>query len=342
MVRKTIIRLVAVASILLLPAVSSAADVKGKKLRILHVMSYHSPWRWTDGQLDGFKEALTGLDVEYKVFQMDTKRNSSEEAKNKVGAAARALIESWKPDLVYTTDDDAQKYVARHYVGSRIPFVFSGVNRDPADYGFAKSPNVTGVMEHEHSVESVRLLKEMVPNARRIAVIFDDDPMWVPVLRRMKDKAAQLPDVEFVGWDVIRTFKEYQDRIKSYQKRADAVALIGVFTFKDGAGKNVPYQTVLRWTAENSRLPDFSFWLDRVHYGTLCAVTVSEREQGLAAGRMARSILAEGKSPSSIPMSPTTKGIPVVSLARAKTLGIKVKSGILLSGEVIREFDWKK
>jgi hypothetical protein len=41
-------------------------------------------------------------------------------------------------------------------------------------------------------------------------------------------------------------------------------------------------------------------------------------------------------------MSPTTKGIPVVSLARAKTLGIKVKSGILLSGEVIQEFDWKK
>src|SRR3990172_1215127 len=140
MVRKTIIRLVAVVSILLLPAVSSAADVKGKKLRILHVMSYHSPWRWTDGQFDGFKEALTGLDVEYKVFQMDTKRNSSEEAKNKAGAAARALVESWKPDLVYTSDDDAQIYFARHYVGSRILFVFSGVNEDPAKYGFSGSP----------------------------------------------------------------------------------------------------------------------------------------------------------------------------------------------------------
>lgn len=342
MVRKTIIRLVAVVSILLLPAVSPAADIKGKKLRILHVMSYHSLWRWTDGQFDGFKEALTGLDVEYKVFQMDTKRNSSEEAKNKAGAAARALVESWKPDLVYTTDDDAQKYFARHYVGSRIPFVFSGVNLDPAAYGFAGSPNVTGVLEHEHFVESVRLLKQIVPTVKRIAVVFDDDPMWVPVIRRMKEKAAQLPDVEFDGWDVIRTYREYQDRIRSYQRRADAVALIGVFTFKDGAGKNVPYQTVLRWTAENSRLPDFSYWLDRVHYGTLCAVNVSEHEQGLAAGRMARSIIVDGKSPSSIRMSPTTKGIPVISLARAKTMGIKVKSGILLSGDVIREFDWKK
>lgn len=342
MYRKSILRLVALGLFLLLPAVSPAADAKGKKLRILHVMSYHSPWRWTDGQFDGFREALAGLDVEYKVFRMDTKRNNSEEAKKKAGAAARALIGSWKPDLVYTTDDDAQEYVARHYVGSRIPIVFSGVNHDPAKYGFSGSPNVTGVLEQEHSDASVRLLKEIAPNVKRIAVIVDGDPMWIPVIRRMKEKAAGMPDVAFVNWDVIRTFNEYREKMRSYKKRVDAVAMIGIFTFKDEAGKNVPYQAVLKWTAENSRLPDFSFWGDRVHYGTLCAVTVSEREQGLAAGRMARSILVDGKSPSSIPMSPTTKGNPVVSLARAKTLGIKVKSGILLSGEMIREFDWKK
>jgi hypothetical protein len=28
----------------------------------------------------------------------------------------------------------------------------------------------------------------------------------------------------------------------------------------------VPYQEVLKWTAENSRLPDLGFWVDRVHY----------------------------------------------------------------------------
>ncbi len=53
--------------------------------KILHIMSYHSPWEWTDDQLRGFKEAFKGLDVEYKVFQMDTKRNSSEEMKEEGG-----------------------------------------------------------------------------------------------------------------------------------------------------------------------------------------------------------------------------------------------------------------
>jgi hypothetical protein len=94
-------------------------------------MSYHSPWRWTDGQLDGFKEGLGAVSAEYKVFQMDTKRNSSKEGKENKGKEAIALIESWKPDLVYTSDDDAQEYVVKHYVNADLPFVFSGVNKDP-------------------------------------------------------------------------------------------------------------------------------------------------------------------------------------------------------------------
>ena len=54
---------------------------------------------------------------------------------------------------------------------------------------------------------------------------------------------------------------------------------------KDEKGKNVTYQEVQKWTVENSKLPDFAFWIDRVHFGTLGAMTVSEREQGRAAGR---------------------------------------------------------
>jgi ABC-type uncharacterized transport system substrate-binding protein len=305
-------------------------------------MSYHSPWRWTDGQLDGFKEALRDLDVEYRVFQMDTKRHSAEAWKERKGKEARELIDAWQPDLVYTTDDDVQEYVAKDYVNKDIPFVFSGVNKDPADYGFVGSRNVTGVVEHEHFVESVRLLKEIAPAVTRIAVVFDDAAMWGPVRQRMQETKGRLPGVQFVSWDVIGTFAEYRRKVAEYHETADAIALIGIFNFKDDRGRNVPYQDVLRWTAENSALPDFGFWVDRVHYGTLCAVNVSEYEQGLAAGRIARAILAEGKSPAAFPMEPTVKGNPIISLARANKLGIRVRTGILLSAEVIRDFEWEK
>ncbi len=308
--------------------------------RILHVMSYHSPWRWTDGQLQGFQEGLQGVRAQYRVFQMDTKRNSTPEAMEAIARKARALIEQWKPDLVYTSDDDAQEYVVKPFVNGPLPFVFSGVNRDPGAYGFTGSENVTGVVEQEHFVESVQLLMRIAPRTKRIAVVFDDAVMWEPVRRRMEAAAATLPGVQFGPWDVIRTFEEYQRKVRAYHGAVDAIALVGIFNFRDAAGENVPYQDVLRWTAEHSTLPDFSFWIDRVHYGTLCAVTVSEREQGLAAGRIARAILVEGKRPGSIPMRPTVRGLPVVNLARARALGLMPATGVLLSAQVIRKYDW--
>jgi hypothetical protein len=40
-------------------------------------------------------------------------------------------------------------------------------------------------------------------------------------------------------------------------------------------------------------------------------------------------------------MKPTLKGAPVVSLASARKLGIHIKTGILLSAQVIDHFSWE-
>ena len=98
----------------------------------------------------------------------------------------------------------------------------------------------------------------------------------------------------------------------------------------------------MQWTAENSKLPDFAFWRDRLDYGTLVAVAVSGYEQGLAGGKLARRILVDGVSPKDLPIEPTLKGKPALSFARANKLGIKVKSSLLTSLEVVEKFAWEK
>lgn len=62
-------RLLALAT-LLWPQWSLAADVakQTKEFRILHIMSYHSPWRWTDRQFEAFKDELKGVKTTYDVF----------------------------------------------------------------------------------------------------------------------------------------------------------------------------------------------------------------------------------------------------------------------------------
>jgi ABC-type uncharacterized transport system substrate-binding protein len=302
-----------------------------KTWKILHIMSYHSPWKWTDAQFAGFKDALRGLNIEYRVFQMDLKRRTDAAWKRKISREARNVIDTWKPDLVYLSDDYALQYVAKYYVNQPLPFVFSGVNADPSQPGFVRGKNIAGVLEEEMFVETVKLLQQIVPKVEKIAVIYDDDPTWSGVLARMKKSLAQLHDIKIISWDLIHTFSQFKQRMMELQKQADAVCLLGIFTFKDKHGQNVSYKEVLRWVLKHSTVPDFSFWQDRISYGTLCVVNVSGYEQGLAAGRIARSILLEGRSPDSFPMKPTVKGIPMINLFRAKKLGLNIKTGILLS-----------
>ncbi len=309
-----------------------------KRYKILNLMSYHSPWKWTDDQFQGFKEFFSDVDVEYKVFQMDTKRQSSEQWKLNVAAQAKELIETWKPDLIFANDDNAQSYIVKDYVNTEIPFVFCAVNASPSDYGFTGSKNVTGVLERMHFVQSVRLLKELVPSVRKIAIVTDTGQMWISMMDRMKQLESELPEnVEVTDYYVLETFEEYKQTVKECEGKVDALGMLGVFEFKDSNGANVSLEKVQSWTVENSRLPDFAFYKDRVDKGTLCAVTVSGLAQGQAAGRIARQILLEGRNPSDIPVNATEKGIPVINLARAEKLNIRPKSSVLLTAEVVIE-----
>jgi len=78
---------------------------------------------------------------------MDTKRRKTLEYKLRISAQARALVESWKPDVVIIADDNAAKYViAPFFKDHAIPLVFSGVNWTAREYGFPYA-NVTGMVE---------------------------------------------------------------------------------------------------------------------------------------------------------------------------------------------------
>ncbi len=317
----------------------------GGTIKILHIMSFHSPWIWTDYQFDSFKAQLKDIKVEYKVIQLNAKNNKPEEIQ-RLGKEAADLIESWKPELVYCTDDAAIQQVAVKYINTPTFFVFSGVNNSAEKYGFVGSKNIIGVQEQEHYVETVKLLQKLYPKIKKIAVISDDDEAnWKDYYTRINDKTPkELPGVTVTAYHKFKTYKEYQAKILEYNKTkaVDALVYVGWFKFKDDKGENVAQEVVAKWTAENSKIPECSYWLDRVVKGNLCSVTVSGLEQGTAAGKLARAILVDGKEPSSFKFEPTTKGQAAINLARAKVLGLTVPVAILQAAEVVQKFEWDK
>jgi ABC-type uncharacterized transport system substrate-binding protein len=319
-----------------------AHTVVAEPLRILHVMSYHAEWQWNKDQLEGFKSALQDIDIEFRVVELDTKRYDNEAHIEQRVAEAVNLVETWLPDLIYTNDDTAQQHFSVRYVGNTIPIVFSGVNRDPSEYDFLGAQNVTGVLEQEHFPAAVKLLRRIQPGVRKIAVIVDNDPTWKGVMARVRSQQRLVPNVEITDWVLARTYADYQDSIQELQSKVDAIAILGVFNLLDENGDNVDYEEVLKWTTENSRLPDFSFWQSRVQRGTLCAVKVSGFEQGRQAGQLARHILLDGVSPSTLPIRTSTQGRPAISLARARALGLKIDAELLLNTDVEKDFAWNR
>ena len=324
------------------PDTGLEACTRQMPLKILHVMSYHSEWQWNIDQLNGFKDALDGIDIEYSIYEMDTRHRSSAEAISQSAHEARNLIDNWKPDLIYTNDDHAQKHVAQHYVNSPVPIVFSGVNADPADYKFTNSSNVTGVTEVEHAYQTITLLKHMVPELETIALIIDDGPTWPGVVKRVRNAVDDMPGINVTHVYKVKSFEDYKQIITEQSNGIDAFGILGVFTFVDKLGNKIAYEHVLEWTAEHSDKPDFSFWGDRVELGTLAAVRVSGYAQGFAAGRKARQILEHCVSPADIPIEPTKRGEPALSLSRAEALGMKIPSSLLLNTQVSTEFQWEK
>lgn len=147
--------------------VDQAQTAAASTPRCLYISSYHRGYAWSDGVERGLRAVLDGK-CEIKQFDMDTKRRKSTADKKQMALQAKALVESWRPDVVITADDNAAKYVIQPYFKDHeIPFVFCGVNWTVQEYGFPYS-NVTGMIEVAPIRPMLQRALEIVPGAQRV------------------------------------------------------------------------------------------------------------------------------------------------------------------------------
>ncbi len=139
----------ALASIVPVAVITAAVfpvNAKDSLPRCLYISSYHSGYAWSDGVEEGVLSVLKAK-CDVRQLDMDTKRKRSKADIQSAVKESIELIESFRPDVVITSDDNAAKYlIVPHYMNSAIPFVFSGINWTVEEYGFPVS-NVTGIVE---------------------------------------------------------------------------------------------------------------------------------------------------------------------------------------------------
>lgn len=211
-----------------------------------------------------------------------------------------------------------------------IPIVMVSVG-DPIGLGLVSNlarpgGNLTGASNMAAELGSKRLavLKELVPHARRIAVLFNpDDPVTEPQRRDAEAAARALKtEVRFfpvrAGKDLAGAF----DNIRTW--RADA----GLWLL----GQQQAFQAESIKRAAKNRLPLMVTFREYVEAGGLISYMSDSVEVHERAAVFVDRIL-NGARPGDLPIERPTKFDLVINLKTANLLGIKVPQSLLLQAD---------
>lgn len=258
---------------------------------------------------------------------MDTMGLASTDVAQKEQAAltVKTLIESWKPDVVIASDDNASKYlIVPYFKDSDLPFVFCGVNWDASKYGFP-TQNVTGMIE----VQLVdQLIAYLAPYAKgeRIGSLRAET-----MTNRIEAEHFEMQTGKKIHTYFVDNIADWKARFVQLQDEVDMILMGDLNSIKtwNGASKI----EVVRFMVEHTKVPT-GRW--DAHYKNDALITVSTvpREQGEYAGRVALAIL-DGTPPQDIPLAKNKKAQIFLNMKLAKQLGIIFPMELVGSAQLI-------
>lgn len=320
--RRLHVPLLTILLVLIISSLSTAADFTGKK--VLFIDSYHEGYPWSDGITRGVQQTLDGTGIELKVIRMDTKRNKEEAFKKAAAEKAKAVIESFKPDVVIAADDNASKFLIKpFYKDVALPFVFCGVNWDASNYGFPYK-NVTGMVE----VAGVKeLLDTLKPYAKgdRIALLSDDTTSS----RKNVDNYKNVLGVDLTEF-LVNDMAEWKEAFKKIQGEFDMLIVENVIGINDFNAKAAE-----AFAIANAKIPSGAVQEENIPYALLGYLKVAE-EQGEWSANAALKILG-GTSPADIPIVKNQKGSLVVNARIMAATGIELPYELIESADKIIE-----
>ena len=305
--------------------IATQADAKsnaGKK--VLLIDSYHVGYPWSDGITAGVKEVLDKAGVEYKIINMDTKKNKSKEFKEGAALKAKEVIESYKPDVVIAADDNASKFLIKpYYKDASLPFVFCGVNWDASSYGFPYK-NVTGMVE-------VDMIKELVNNLSKYAKGNKVGYLGGDNLSNKK-KVTYIEKNMGIKFGMVKypdSFDQWKKDFMEIQKSVDMVVIDPVSSMKD-----FDWDAAEEFAMQNSKIPAGTTQESLMRY-SMIGMLKSPEEQGRWSANAALKIL-DGTSPAAIPIVKNKEAKMLLNIKIASKAGVIFKAALLKNAEIIK------
>jgi len=259
------------------------------------------------------------------------------------GATREAV--AWKPNVIRASWTHNVRRVAEHT--ATIPIVFNGVS-DPVASGLVASlahpgGNVTGVtiMQTELTSKRLELVRELLPRAKRVALIVDSTVRPAKAMKEILLSARRL-GLTVQEFDPSREPRHYVGALESIAKaRPDAV--VHVFATPDGRddialGRPRPNSPVdlLCDLQRVYRIPVVWTEAEGVERGLLAGLGGTWDEQAQITADQTAAIF-RGTPVGEIPVQRFTRIAIAINLKAAKELGITVPQSALNSADVVLE-----
>lgn len=281
-----------------------------------------------DQSYEGFMDALKEAGYTEENTDFDIKNASGEQVNCET--IADKLVNDGNA-LIYAIATPAAQAVAAKT--TTIPVVISAVT-DPATSGLAKTNekpggNITGVSDLTPVEKQINLLKEILPSAKKIAIMYcsaEDNSIFQANMAKDAAKKAGLDYVEATVSDS----NQIQQVTESLIGKVDAIYIPTDNLLADG-------MATVTMVANDNNLPCIVGESGMVSNGGLATIGIDYYKLGKRAGEMAVRIL-KGENPAemAIEYQPEEECSITINETSAKQLGITIPADMLDKAEVVK------
>jgi putative ABC transport system substrate-binding protein len=249
--------------------------------------------------------------------------------------ALAAELVRLKVDLIVIAGGDPLILAAKNATKT-IPIVMTGQGSDPVKAGFVESlarpgGNVTGftTLGTELGGKRLELLKEVVPKAARVAVLYD--PAAPGAAREVKEDipvAARALKLTTQPWE-LRTEDDFERVFAGLNKERPH----GLYATGGGSLMRSNMKRIADF-ALKSRLPSIYNYREAVEAGGLMCYRADSEDEYRRVANYVDKIL-KGAKPAELPVEQPTKFELVINLKTAKQIGLTIPQSLLYRADKV-------
>lgn len=297
--RKTWKTLLVIGCLLSFIVLLGAFNTTKPRILVVHSLAKDSPWATAVDK--GMRSALDAnrRPVSVEWLYMDVNGPAFLDQTEQARAQARRAVDRVDPDVLIAVDDEANKLVARDYVGRPTPrILYISLDRPPSEYGYVGAPNVSGIAEKLPFAAVKDAVGAIFPGRTVTASVIGIDTVTGQA-EMTQARGFEWGNVRVTDTKLVSTAGAWRDFVTA--ANTDVLVVLSCRDLPEADGTTFTAADAIRWTQQNSKPLPVGTQVGFVEDGGALSFSPPPEEYGRAAIGLALDWLDDRSTPGAPP-----------------------------------------